>query len=84
MTNITKNFYDVDDLEKYLFNLWETNKFVTINEIKFNTTEYVIAYDMLSEQFEIYSENDFYYEHLICSFLIPGIRTINNQIIIMK
>lgn len=83
MTNNTKNFYDADDLTNYLFNLWETNKFVIINEIKFNTKEYIIAYDIASEQFEIYSENDSYYDHLICSFFPLNIKTINNQIIII-
>lgn len=84
MTNTTKNFYDADDFKNYLFNLWETNKFITINEIKFDTVEYILAYDIVSEQFEIYSKNDSYFNHLICSFLASSIKTINNQIIIVK
>jgi hypothetical protein len=84
MENNIKNFYDEDELKNYLFNLWETNKFITINEIKFNTVEYILAYDIASEQFEIYSENDSSYDYLICSFLSLSIKTINNQIITVE
>jgi hypothetical protein len=49
MENNIKNFYDDDELKKYLFNLWETNEFITINEIKFNTVKYILAYDIASD-----------------------------------
>ena len=84
MENNIKNFYDDDELKKYLFNLWETNEFITINGIKFDTVKYILAYDIASEQFEIYSENDSYYDYLICSFLSLSIKTINNQIITVE
>ena len=83
MTNNTKYFYNDDDLKRYLFNLWETYQLVTINEIKFDTDNYILAYDVISKQFKIYSENDSHYDHLICLFLPLSIKTINNQIIIV-
>lgn len=70
-------------LHDYLFKVWESRYFVTINGICFDTEKVTLAYDAEFDTVEIYLINDTNLENTLCSFSLKRIETINNVQIIL-
>ena len=71
----------IEALKNYLFNIWETHYFITINGICFDTEKVTLAYDPVSDNIEIYLINDTDLENVLCLFNLKRIKTVNNTII---
>lgn len=71
------------ELHDYLFKVWESRYFVTINRICFDTEKVTLAYDAEFNTIEIYLINDTNLENVLCSFSLKNIETINNVQIIL-
>lgn len=71
----------IEALKNYLFDMWESHYFLTINEICFDTEKVTLAYDPEFDVIEIYLINDTYLENVLCSFSLKLIKTVNNTII---
>lgn len=71
----------IETLKNYLFDMWETHYFLTINGICFDTEKVTLAYDSEFDNFEIYLINDTDLENVLCSFNIKRIKTVDNIII---
>lgn len=74
----------VNDIKEYLFNLWKTIHFVNINELVFNTSSTVLAYNPDTQVFEIFPSSDTELEKAIWTVKKDDIITINNQEIILN
>lgn len=73
----------VNDVKKYLFDLWETTHFVKINNTVFNTDNTTLTYNFDTHVFEIFKSTDITFEKAILSVKKEDIITINNQTIIL-
>lgn len=71
----------IEALKNYLFNIWETHYFITINRICFDTEKVTLAYDHEFDNIEIYLIDDTDLENVLCSFSLKNIETINDTII---
>lgn len=72
-----------ETLHDYLFKVWESHYFVTINGICFDTEKVTLAYDPKFDNIEIYNINDTDLENVLCSFSLKRIKTINNILIVL-
>lgn len=70
-------------LHDYLFKVWESHYFVTINGICFDTEKVTLAYDSEFNVIEIYSITDTDLEKVLCSFSLKRIESINNVQIVL-
>ena len=68
----------IEALHDYLFDVWESHYFVTINRICFDTEKVTIAYDPEFNNIGIYNIKDNDLENELCSFSLKRIETINN------
>ena len=73
----------LEALHDYLFKVWESHYFVTINGICFDTEKVTLTYDFEFDVIEIYLINDTNLENVLCSFSLKRIETINNVQIIL-
>lgn len=63
--------------------MWETQYFLTINGICFDTEKMTLAYDPEFNNFEMYSINDTDSEKVLCSLGIKRIKTVDNILILL-
>lgn len=72
----------VKDVKEYLFDLWETNHFVKINNTVCNANTTILAYDAENQCFEIYRFTDYNFENVIWTVKKEDVIYINDQEII--
>lgn len=55
---MTKRKITVEELKNWLFDLWEHNQFIRINNIHFDTVRLNMCYDRMLDNMEFYSSKD--------------------------
>lgn len=77
-----KNKKLVKDMKDFLFDLWETNHFVKINNTVCNADATILAYDAEKQCFEIYRLTDYNLENVILTVKKEDVIYVNDQEII--
>lgn len=80
-----KTFTTEWELKNWIFDTWEKNYRISINDYDFEAENYKLAYDWENEKFEVYNSKDKDLEKVLMVFYLKDIDTVDDiEIIIEK
>lgn len=79
-----KTFTAKWELKEWIFDTWEKNYRISINNNDFDAKNYKLAYDWENEKFEIYSSKDKHLEKVLMIFYLKDIDTVDDIEIIVE
>lgn len=79
-----KTFTAKWELKEWIFDTWEKNYRISINNNDFDAKNYKLVYDWENEKFEIYSSKDNHLEKVLMIFYLKDIDTVDDIEIIVE
>lgn len=82
--NYYKTFTAKWKLKEWIFDTWEKNYRISINDNDFDAEHHKLAYDWENEKFEIYSNEDKNLKKVLMAFCLKDIDTVDDIEIIIE
>lgn len=79
-----KTFTTRWELKEWIFDMWEKNYRISINDNDFDYEHHKLAYDWENEKFEIYSRKDNHLENVLMIFYLKDIDNVDDIEIIVE
>lgn len=79
-----KTFTTRWELKEWIFDMWEKNYCISINDNDFDYEHHKLAYDWENEKFEIYSRKDSHLENVLMIFYLKDIDNVDDIKIIVE
>lgn len=78
-----KTFTTKWELKEWIFDMWEKNYRISINDNDFDARHHKLTYDWENEKFEIYNSKDKNLEKVLMAFYLKDIDTVDDIEIIV-